>query len=57
VLAHPRPHKKAWPLERATQEIFDQAGRQFDPEVVSAFRRLDAAGLLEPVDDQLRRAA
>jgi putative two-component system response regulator len=57
VLAHPRPHKKAWPLERAVAEIADQAGRQFDPEVVAAFRRLDARSLLEPVEDQLRRAA
>ncbi len=57
VLAHPRPHKKAWPVEQAVQEIVDQAGRQFDPEVVAAFRRLDAASLLEQVDDSMRRAA
>jgi putative two-component system response regulator len=57
VLAHPRPHKKAWPLEKAVQEIIDQAGRQFDPEVVGAFRRLDARSLLEPVVDQIRRVA
>jgi putative two-component system response regulator len=59
VLAHPRPHKKAWPLERAVDEIVAQAGRQFDAEVVAAFRRLDARSLLEPVDEQaaLRRAA
>ena len=60
VLAHPRPHKRAWPLEQAVQEVVDQAGRQFDPEVVAAFRRLDARALLEPVEDvsaALRRAA
>ena len=60
VLAHPRPHKKAWPLEQAVQEVVDQAGRQFDPEVVAAFRRLDARALLDPVEDleqPLRRAA
>jgi putative two-component system response regulator len=58
VLAHPRPHKKAWPLEQAMNEVFAQAGRQFDPEVVGAFRRLDARSLLEPVEDApLRRAA
>jgi putative two-component system response regulator len=51
VLAHPRPHKKAWPLEKAVEEIIEQAGRQFDPEVVAAFRRLDARSLLEPVED------
>jgi putative two-component system response regulator len=57
VLAHPRPHKKAWPLEKAAQEIFDQAGRHFDPEVVAAFRRLDARSLLEPVEERVRYAA
>jgi len=57
VLAHPRPHKKAWPLGRAVQEIVDQAGRHFDPEVVAAFRRLDHRALLDPVVDQLRRVA
>jgi putative two-component system response regulator len=58
VLAHPRPHKKAWPVDKAVEEIVDQAGRQFDPEVVGAFRRLDARALLEPVDDNpLRHAA
>jgi putative two-component system response regulator len=58
VLAHPRPHKKAWPLEKAVEEILAQAGKQFDPEVVAAFRRLDARSLLAPVEDPaLRRAA
>ncbi len=60
VLAHPRPHKKAWPVEKAVDEIHAQAGRQFDPEVVAAFARLDARSLLEPVDDAAsaqRRAA
>jgi putative two-component system response regulator len=57
VLAHPRPHKKAWPLERAVQEIIDQAGRQFDPEIVSVFRLLDHAALLEPVEDEAPRRA
>jgi putative two-component system response regulator len=60
VLAHPRPHKKAWPLEQAVEEIVAQSGKQFDPEVVAAFRRLDARSLLEPVEDAqqpLRHAA
>ena len=60
VLAHPRPHKKAWPLEQAVEEIVNQAGRQFDPEVVAAFRRLDARSLLDPVEEQggqVKRAA
>jgi putative two-component system response regulator len=46
VLAHPRPHKRAWPLEQAVEEIRVQAGRHFDPQVVRAFDRLDHAALL-----------
>jgi putative two-component system response regulator len=57
VLAHPRPHKQAWPLEKAVEEIHDQAGRHFDPEVVAAFRRLDPRALLDPVAEQIRHAA
>ena len=57
VLAHPRPHKQAWPLAKAVQEIVDQAGRHFDPEVVAAFHRLDATTLLDPVVDPVRRVA
>jgi len=57
VLAHPRPHKKAWPLEQAVDEVLAQAGRQFDPEVVAAFRRLDGRLLLDPVEETVRLAA
>ena len=58
VLAHPRPHKQAWPLDKAVDEILAQSGRQFDPEVVGAFQRLDHRALLAPVDDEpLRDAA
>lgn len=37
ALTHDRPYKEAWPLDRALQEIKDQKGRQFDPDVVDAF--------------------
>lgn len=57
VLAHPRPHKQAWPLEKAVDEIHAQRGRHFDPNVVDAFNRLDARTLLDPVSEPLRRAA
>ena len=45
--------------EQAVEEIVAQAGKQFDPEVVAAFRRLDGRSLLDPVEDQtqVRRAA
>ena len=35
-----RPYRKGKPPWEAVQEIVDQTGRQFDPEVVEAFRRV-----------------
>ncbi|MDR7401196.1 MAG: GAF domain-containing protein [Armatimonadota bacterium] len=37
ALRSDRPYRPAWPAERALQYIREQAGRQFDPEVVRAF--------------------
>ena len=48
ALTHARPYKEAWPVRRAVQEIVDQAGSQFDPQVVAAFTRLDHRRLVEP---------
>jgi putative two-component system response regulator len=48
ALTHSRPYKHAWPVKRAAQEIVDQAGRQFDPQVVDAFTRLDHPDLVDP---------
>lgn len=39
ALTSERPYKRAWTQEAALEEIHAQAGRQFDPEVVAAFRR------------------
>ena len=49
ALTHERPYKDAWPVARAVKEILLQAGRQFDPEVVEAFARLDHPALLDSV--------
>jgi putative nucleotidyltransferase with HDIG domain len=38
-----RPYRKGKPPWEAVQEIVDQTGRQFDPEVVEAFRRVISA--------------
>jgi putative nucleotidyltransferase with HDIG domain len=38
-----RPYRKGKPPWEAVQEIVDQTGRQFDPEVVEAFRRVVAS--------------
>jgi len=37
ALTHERPYKEAWPVDQAVQEIREQRGRQFDPQVVDAF--------------------
>jgi len=37
ALTTPRVYKEAWPNERATQLIFEQRGKHFDPSVVDAF--------------------
>jgi putative two-component system response regulator len=50
ALTHERPYKEAWPVDRALEEIESQRGRQFDPDVVSAFGGLDHQSLLERVD-------
>jgi putative two-component system response regulator len=41
ALTHERPYKQAWPVEKAAQELHQLRGRQFDPDVVDAFHRLD----------------
>jgi putative two-component system response regulator len=37
ALTHSRPYKKAWPVEKAFDEITGLSGRAFDPDVVEAF--------------------
>jgi len=37
ALTSVRPYKAAWPAERAFAELSAQAGRHFDPKLVSAF--------------------
>jgi putative two-component system response regulator len=41
ALTNERPYKDAWTLEAASQEIVNQSGRHFDPEVVLAFLASD----------------
>jgi response regulator RpfG family c-di-GMP phosphodiesterase len=39
ALISQRPHRDAWPLDKAVNHIRDQSGSRFDPEIVSAFER------------------
>jgi putative two-component system response regulator len=47
TLTHDRPYRNAWEADRALTEICAQAGAQFDPSVVEAFRRLDLKTLAQ----------
>ena len=49
ALTHERPYKRAWPVREALAEIVQQAGRQFDPDVLQAFSTLDHPTLLSHV--------
>jgi len=40
ALTHVRPYKPAWDVESAIAEIRSQSGKQFDPNVVSAFEKV-----------------
>lgn len=44
ALTHARPYKPAWPAADARRYIAEQAGKQFDPEVVRAFLDLRMPG-------------
>lgn len=38
VLTHDRPYRRAWPVGAALEEIDNQGGRQFDPDLTRLFR-------------------
>ncbi len=46
ALTHQRPYKSAWEVKEAVAEIFHHSGRHFDPDVMTAFLRLDHPTLL-----------
>lgn len=48
ALTHDRTYKAAWDVFTAVDEIISEAGRQFDPRVVSAFTTLDPCSLAHP---------
>lgn len=49
ALTHARPYKPAWTVQDAVAEIRAQAGKQFDPQLVERFMRLDHARLVDTV--------
>jgi CHASE2 domain-containing sensor protein len=61
ALVSPRAYKPAWPFELAFEEIRDQSGRQFDPDLTALFLALapeldSAAAQRQPIDELLADA-
>ncbi len=46
ALAHDRPYRSAWPLERIRDEIRRGAGLHFDPQIAAALLDLERSGQL-----------
>lgn len=42
-----RPYRPAWPEEKATEYIREQAEKHFDPQVAEAFMELEMEGVRE----------
>jgi PAS domain S-box-containing protein/putative nucleotidyltransferase with HDIG domain len=57
ALIHARVYKKAWPRERAVEEIRQSRGKMFDPEVVRAFDEALRGGVMEDGEPPVRAAA
>jgi response regulator RpfG family c-di-GMP phosphodiesterase len=49
ALTHRRPYKEPWSREDALAYINARRGTQFDPEIVDAFMRVEARGLVNRV--------
>lgn len=47
-LIHDRPYSRAWTLEQAREHLRQEAGKQFDPQVVALFFELGLDKLNEP---------
>jgi putative two-component system response regulator len=45
ALTHSRPYKKAWPVDRAFEELTRLSGQAFDPDVVDAFLSVAQPGI------------
>lgn len=47
ALTHERPYKKAWPVEKAIQEMETASGEMFDPDVLAVFLKITTEGSCE----------
>ena len=56
ALTSKRPYKDAWTLEEGMRSISEGAGKQFDPELVEAFKTLRADGTIERIRQEVGAA-
>ncbi len=54
TMTHDRPYRKALPVEEAIEEIKNQSGKQFDPELVDIFLELVESGEISTYSKTLR---
>jgi len=53
ALTHERPYKRAWPVEKALEEMERLSGEAFDPEILDVFLQFQGKGT---TDDEIRWA-
>jgi putative two-component system response regulator len=53
ALTSRRPYKEPWPVERAVELLRQESAKQFDPNVVEAFCRVHAAGVIVRILQEL----
>ena len=56
ALAHRRPYKGPWPVDRAVAEISGHGGSQFDPAIVEVFKTLHHRALVASRPDPIAAA-
>src|SRR5437667_3737544 len=56
ALTSKRPYKTAWSIEEGMRSISEGAGKQFDPELVEAFKTLRADGTIERIRQEVGAA-
>src|SRR5690606_28329168 len=52
ALSYARTYRPAWETDRIYDEIRDQTGKHFDPEIVAAFFELVETGLAGVIDEE-----
>ena len=57
ALTSKRPYKEAWPIDAGLASVEAGAGKQFDPDVVAAFRSLAKDGTIDRIRAEVAATA